>query len=103
MLTRSEIAPVPAGGTITISFDGRAIAAWPGDSVAAALLAAGITVTRRTPVGAAPRGPYCMMGACFDCLAVVDGRPNVQTCMTDVRDGMRIERQDGARGLATGA
>jgi hypothetical protein len=41
-----------------------------------------------------------MMGACFDCLAVVDGRPSVQTCMTPVRDGMRIERQDGARGLA---
>jgi D-hydroxyproline dehydrogenase subunit gamma len=100
MLTRSETVPVPAGGTITLYFEGRAIAAWPGDSVAAALLAAGITVTRRTPVGGAARGPYCMMGACFDCLAVIDSRPNVQTCMTDVRDGMRIELQDGARGLA---
>jgi NADH dehydrogenase/NADH:ubiquinone oxidoreductase subunit G len=38
-----------------------------------------------------------MMGACFECLAVVDGRPNVQTCMMAVRDGMRIERQNGAR------
>jgi hypothetical protein len=103
MLTRSDAAPVPAGGTINISFEGRAIAAWPGDSVAAALLGAGITVTRRTPVGGAARGPYCMMGACYDCLAVVDGRPNVQTCMTDVRDRMRVERQDGARGLAIGA
>ena len=41
-----------------------------------------------------------MMGACFECLAVVDGRPNVQTCMTPVRDGMRVRRQDGARTLA---
>ena len=40
------------------------------------------------------------MGACFDCLAVVDGVAGVQTCLTPVRDGMRIERQDGARALA---
>ena len=85
---------------MTVYFDGRAITARSGDSVAAALLAGGVTVTRRTPVTGAARGPYCMMGACFDCLAVVDGRPSVQTCMTPVRDGMRIERQDGARELA---
>jgi len=83
-----------------VYFAGRPIAARAGDSVAAALLAGGITVTRQTPVTGAARGPYCMMGACFDCLAVVDGRPSVQTCMTQVRDGMRIDRQDGARGLA---
>ena len=78
MLTRSDATPVPAGGSISVNFEGRTIAARPGDSVAAALLAAGITVTRRTPVGAAPRAVmHCMMGACFDCLAVVDGRPNV--------------------------
>jgi predicted molibdopterin-dependent oxidoreductase YjgC len=95
MLTRSD------RGTLTLYFEGRAIAARPGDSVAAALLAGGVLVTRRTPVSGAARGPFCMMGACFDCLAMVDGRPSVQTCMTLVRDGMRIERQDGARSLAT--
>jgi predicted molibdopterin-dependent oxidoreductase YjgC len=94
MLTR------PDPGTITLYFEGRPVAAHPGDSVAAALLGGGITVTRHTPVTGVARGPYCLMGACFDCLAVVDGRPSVQTCMTEVRDGMRIERQDGARGLA---
>jgi hypothetical protein len=82
---------------LTIWFDGAAIPARTGDSIAVALLAAGITTTRTTPVSNAPRGPYCMMGACFECLAVVDGRPNVQTCMMAVRDGMRIERQNGAR------
>jgi hypothetical protein len=91
---------VPNGGTITVHFEGRAIVARPGDSIATALLAGGIMVTRLTPVSGAARGPYCMMGACFDCLAVVDGRPSVQTCMTQVREGMRIDRQDGARGLA---
>jgi hypothetical protein len=95
MLVRSGAAD------LTIWFDGAAIPARTGDSIAVALLAAGITTTRTTPVSGTPRGPYCMMGACFECLAVVDGRPNVQTCMTAVRDGMRIERQDGARTLST--
>lgn len=94
MLTR------PPGGDLTIWFDGQAVAARTGDSLAVALLGAGIVATRTTPVSGAPRGPFCMMGACFDCLAVVDGRANVQTCMTPVRDGMRVERQDGARTLA---
>jgi D-hydroxyproline dehydrogenase subunit gamma len=100
MLIRPDDDTLPETGNLTVYFDGRAIAARAGDSVAAALLAGGIAVTRQTPVTGASRGPYCMMGACFDCLAVVDGRPSVQTCMTPVRDGMRIERQDGARGLA---
>jgi hypothetical protein len=86
MLTR------PAGGVLTIWFDDRPIPAWAGDSIAVALLAAGVTVTRVTPVSGAPRGPYCMMGACFECLATVDERANVQTCMTAVRDGMRVRR-----------
>ena len=97
MLTRPDL------GTITLHVDGRTINARPGDSIAAALLANGLTITRITPVTGAPRGPYCMMGACFDCLAIVDGTPSIQTCMTEVRDGMRIQRQDGARGLAIGA
>ena len=91
MLTR------PAGGDLKIWFDGRAVPAHAGDSVAVALLAAGITTTRTTPVSGLPRGPYCMMGACFECLAEVDGRANVQTCMTPVHDGMRVQRQCGAR------
>jgi predicted molibdopterin-dependent oxidoreductase YjgC len=86
---------------LTIWFDGKSIPARAGDSVAVALLAAGITATRTTPVSGTPRGPFCMMGACFDCLAVVDRRPNVQTCMTPVRDGMRIEHQDGARTIGS--
>jgi hypothetical protein len=62
--------------------------------VAAALLADGIAAIRRTP-GGAPRGVFCGMGVCFDCLAVVDGTPNTRTCMTWVRDGMDVRLQDG--------
>ena len=90
----------PDGAAVTFTFDGQAVQAREGDSIAAALLAAGFTDTRTTPVSGAPRGPFCMMGACFECLAVVDGRSGVQTCMTEVRPGMRVERQRGARGLA---
>jgi D-hydroxyproline dehydrogenase subunit gamma len=86
---------------LTIWFDGTAVPARAGDSVAVALLAAGVITTRTTPVSGAPRGPFCMMGACFECVAVVDGRPNVQTCMMSVRDGMQIRQQDGARTLGT--
>lgn len=97
MLTR------PAGGDLTIWFDGRPIQARTGDSIAVALLAAGVTTTRTTPVSGARRGPYCLMGACFECLANVDGRANVQTCMTPVGDGMQVRLQEGARTLPTTA
>jgi hypothetical protein len=100
MLTR-PLPTGPAGSDLTIWFEERPIQVRAGDSIAVALLCAGIVSTRTTPVSGAPRGPYCMMGACFECLAVVDGRPNVQTCMTAVRDGMRIERQDGARSIGS--
>lgn len=93
MLVRTE------AGSLTLTFEGRPVAARDGDSVASALLAAGIRSTRQTPRSGAGRGPYCMMGACFECLAVVDGVANVPTCLTPVRDGMRVERQDGARSM----
>ena len=77
----------------TFLFDGREVRAHDGDSVASALLAAGINVTRATPVSGAPRGPWCMMGACFDCVAIVDGHRGTRTCMTPARDGLRVELQ----------
>lgn len=90
----------PDPGSVTILFEGAPIRARSGESVASALLAAGILAVRTTPVSGAPRGPFCMMGACFDCLAVVDGVGGVQTCLVPVREGMRIERQHGARDVA---
>ncbi len=82
-----------------ISWDGREVPARVGESLAAALLAAGVTTFRETPVTGAPRGPLCMMGACFDCLVELDGVPNTQACMAPVRPGMAAAPQRGARGL----
>jgi D-hydroxyproline dehydrogenase subunit gamma len=87
----------PESGTVRLSVDGKAITALPGDSVAAALLAAGILACRTTPVSDAPRAPYCMVGVCFECLVTIDGVGSRQACLARVRDGMRIETQQGKR------
>ncbi|MBY5971025.1 (2Fe-2S)-binding protein [Ferrimonas balearica] len=67
-----------------------------GETVAAALLAGNVGSFRSTPVSGDNRAPYCMMGACFDCLVTIDGLPNRQACMTEIRDGMVVQRQKGA-------
>ena len=89
----------PEPGTLTLYFEDQPIYAHEGDSIASALLANGICATRNTAVSGASRGPFCMMGACFECLAEVDGRAGIQTCMVAAREGMRIRRQHGARSL----
>src|SRR4051794_37757372 len=85
----------PDSDTVRLSVDGTTVTASPGDSVAAALLAAGIVACRTTPVSGAPRAPYCMMGVCFECLVTIDGVGSRQACLARVRDGMRIETQQG--------
>jgi len=88
--------------TVAVEVEGRSIHVPEGASAAAAALLAGIDATRETPVSRAPRGPYCMMGVCFDCLAEIDGMPNRQSCMVTVRPGMSIRRQHGARAVPLG-
>lgn len=95
--------PDVRGAAVVIRVDGVAHTARAGDTVAAALLAAGLVMCRTTPVGAAPRGPYCLMGVCFECLVTIDGQPNCQGCLVEVADGMRIDTQHGARALASAA
>ena len=84
---------------VTIFIDGRPFAVRDIDTVAAAMLGAGLDHCRTTPVSGAPRAPYCMMGVCFDCLVEIDGIGNRQACLVRVRDGMRVEVQRGKREL----
>jgi len=84
---------------VRLTFEGRAIEAREGDSVAAALLAAGVGPCRTTAVSGAPRAPYCMMGACFDCLVAIDGVGNRQACLVPVAEGMAVAMQRGKREL----
>ena len=89
------LAPAPE---VAVSIDGRPFAARAGDTVAAALLASGRVSCRTSGVSGQSRGPFCMMGSCFDCLVVIDGRENQQACLVTVVEGMEIETQQGPRG-----
>ena len=85
------------GKPVALTVDGKAVHASSGDTVAAALLAAGIEHCRTTPVTGAPRAPYCLMGVCFDCLVTIDGVGSRQACLVPVREGMKVETQQGKR------
>jgi predicted molibdopterin-dependent oxidoreductase YjgC len=87
--------PGQRGPRLTIFLDGQPCAAYPGETIAGALVAAGRLHFRKTSDRRDWRGYYCGMGVCWECLVVVDGRPNVRACVTFARDGMRIETQDG--------
>ena len=79
----------PAGRPITIHFDGQPIPALDGETIAASLSAAGIVALRQTASGV-PRGLFCGMGACWDCVVTVDGRIGQRACLTRVADGMQV-------------
>ena len=80
---------------VTIYLDGAAIAAKEGEPIMSALVAAGVGVFRHTKRGS-PRRMFCGIGRCTDCVMTVDGIPGVRTCVTQVREGMVVERQEGA-------
>ena len=89
------------GETLTVYIDGVPVMAEANDSVAAVLLRHKPVWSRTTPVSGQRRAPYCMMGVCFDCLAIVDGVSSVQSCLVPVREGMRIARQLGRPDVAS--
>ncbi|MBS7645737.1 MAG: (2Fe-2S)-binding protein [Candidatus Bathyarchaeia archaeon] len=80
---------------VSIEVDGEIIEAYEGEPIAAALLAAGIRTFRHTLRENKPRGLFCAIGRCTDCVMTVDGIPNIRTCVTPVREGMRVETQVG--------
>lgn len=79
-----------------IQVDGKEIPAVTGEPIAAALAAAGIRVHRYTAERSEPRGIFCAIGQCTDCVMTVNGTPNVRTCITPVVDGMVVETQHGS-------
>ena len=87
---------------LEIEVDGEVVTALAGEPIATALLAAGKVVFRYTRKRREPRGVYCAIGRCTDCMMVVDGVPNVRTCVTPVRAGMKVETQHGLGELKGG-
>lgn len=89
----------PMATDIGFFFDGQPLRAIRGESVATALLAAGVPVFRTSVVSGAPRAPLCLMGVCFECLVEIDGVMNRQSCLVEIREGMDVRRQNRARQL----
>ena len=79
----------PDNAGITIHVDGKPVAAGAGESVAAVLLREGLAAVHRAPDGA-ERGPYCMMGVCFECMVECEDGRTEQACQMGAEDGMKI-------------
>ena len=93
MAVARRLEAIERGTRITIKVNGEPVAAYAGESIAAALMASGRRAFR-TDAGGLPRGLFCGMGICFDCLVTVDGVPNVRACMTQAREGCNIELRE---------
>jgi predicted molibdopterin-dependent oxidoreductase YjgC len=78
------------GAAVTMQVNGKPMPARRGQTVAAAMLAAGQRVLRHTRNAGKPRGLFCAMGVCFDCVMTIDGKAGVRACMTRVEDGMQV-------------
>lgn len=83
------------GAQFSIQVDGAPIVAFSGETVATALLAGGRLALRHTEKSKQPRGIFCGMGICFECLMTVNGVPNVRTCITPAEPGMIVTTQHG--------
>ena len=83
MIERSE--------EISFEFDGKCYPGHAGESIAAALLRAGVTNLRDAPNSNTPRGMFCVMGACQECVVEIAGR-KVEACRTEITDGLKIVR-----------
>lgn len=83
------------GAPVQLTFNGQPLLAYEGETIAAAIMAGGERRLRTTERRGQPRGLFCNMGICFDCLVQVDGRPNRRACQTVVADGMNVASQDG--------
>ncbi len=83
------------GNLIQFTFDGKTIQGYEGEPIAVALKANGLMIHRYTQKEHKPRGIFCAIGRCTDCVMIVDGVPNVRTCITPLRQGMKVQTQYG--------
>jgi D-hydroxyproline dehydrogenase subunit gamma len=91
--TKSALPQIKRGESLTVFINGKPTTAYAGETVATVLLADGRRVFRRSATGD-PRGLYCGMGICYECLVTVDQQPNVRACVTQVQDGMHVEVEE---------
>ena len=94
-ITEHPILPKLDRKKLTIYYNDQPLEVLEGEPIASALMAAGIRSMRTTAKLHERRGVFCAIGRCTDCMMIVDGIPNTRTCVTAVREGMRVERQEG--------
>lgn len=85
------------GKQVTFSFDGKEMKGYEGESIAAALHAAGVMTHRYTAKQHKPRGVFCCIGRCTDCVMIVNGQPNVRTCIMPLEEGVAVQTQYGVQ------
>lgn len=87
---------VERGDRFEIDVDGDKLIAYQGETIAAALVAAGKMTLRRTTKKGESRGMYCGIGVCHDCRMVVDGKPNTRVCQTLATPCCCVRTQEAA-------
>jgi predicted molibdopterin-dependent oxidoreductase YjgC len=85
---------IEKGRLVSFTMDGNTIEGHEGEPISAALKAAGVMTHRHTHKNS-PRGVFCAIGRCTDCVMVVNGKANVRTCVTPLEEGMTVETQYG--------
>lgn len=85
------------GRVVEFTFDGQKMKGFENEPIAIALKANGVMIHRYTKKEHKPRGLFCAIGRCTDCVMVVDGKPNIRTCVTPLKEGMEVKTQDGVK------
>lgn len=89
---------VERGKRISFFYNDRELEGYEGEPIAVALKDAGVMVHRYTRRTHEPRGIFCAIGRCTDCVMIVDGKPNIRTCITPLKAGMHVRTQYGVSG-----
>jgi predicted molibdopterin-dependent oxidoreductase YjgC len=82
--------------SVHFTYDGKILEGLEGEPIAVALKNAGVRIHRYTKKRHEPRGVFCAIGRCTDCVMIVNGKPNIRTCITPLEDGMTVQTQYGA-------
>ena len=80
---------------VSFFYNGEPLEAYPSETIAAALHAAGVRKLGESPELHRPRGLFCAIGNCSSCFMIVDNQPNMRVCVIKVKAGMRVEEQKG--------
>jgi len=86
---------IEKGEKVRFTYDDRPMEGFAGEPIAMALRSNGVLIHRYTAKRQEPRGMFCAIGRCTDCIMVVNGKPNVRTCVEPLQAGMAVQTQHG--------